>query len=73
MLKFHVTPSTADDKTQQFVYMDIIVSLSHEVIHSFEPIICLFNSISLQYPIAIPKVAFKESRGLSDAHLQRYL
>ena len=32
VLKFHVTPSTANDKNKQFVYVDVIISLSHEVV-----------------------------------------
>ena len=31
MLKFHVTPSTADDKTRQFVYVDFLLSLPEGV------------------------------------------
>ncbi len=30
-LKFHITPSTADDKDQQFVYLDVMVTLTATV------------------------------------------
>ena len=28
MLKYHLTPSTADDKDKQFVYLDLTITLS---------------------------------------------